>query len=180
MREIEPHLKELKEKHKDNKEKQARAIMDLYRENGINPFSGFLLLLIQLPIIFALYYVFWKGLPFDQSIIYPFLSNPDMANFNFLGFIDLQEKSFILALIAAVTQYFQINLSLPKAAPKKDGEKESFQEEFTRNMGTQMRYVFPVMVFFIAFAISSAIALYWAVSNLFMIGHEMVVKRKAK
>lgn len=187
MREIDPRLKELKEKHKDNREKQARAIMDLYKEQGINPFSGILLLLIQLPIIFALYYVFWKGLPFDPSIIYSFISNPDTVNFNFLGFINLQEKSFILAFLAAVTQYFQIDLSLPKPQPKKEErdkkskgvQKESFQEEFARNMSTQMRYVFPVMVFFISYAISSAIALYWAVSNLFTIGHELWVRRRA-
>lgn len=196
MREIEPKMREIKERHKDNREKQARAIMDLYREHGVNPFSGLFLLFIQLPIIFALYYVFWKGLGFDPNIIYSFLSAPDPAsvNFNFLGFIDLKEKSAILAFLAAATQYFQIKLSLP-ALPKKDSAQEnqdrkkkenqekktppSFQEEFAKNMSTQMRYIFPAMVFFISFTISSAIALYWAVSNIFTIAHEMWVKRKA-
>ena len=63
MRAIAPHVEKLKEKHKDNKQEQARKTMELYKEHGINPFSGCLLVLIQLPIIFALYFVFFKGLP---------------------------------------------------------------------------------------------------------------------
>src|SRR3989344_7583049 len=58
MRSLAPHLEKLKEKHKDNKQEQARKTMELYKEHGINPFSGCLLVLIQLPIIFALYFVF--------------------------------------------------------------------------------------------------------------------------
>ncbi|MCI0560151.1 MAG: YidC/Oxa1 family membrane protein insertase, partial [Nitrososphaera sp.] len=66
----------------------------------------------------------------------------------------------------------------PPPPPLKEGETQTFQEEFMRNMSTQMRYIFPVMVLVIAYTISSAIALYWTVSNLFMIAQELWGKRK--
>ena len=58
-------------------------------------------------------------------------------------------------------------------------EPDSFKDEFAKNMNVQMRYMLPGIVFFVAYSISSAVALYWLVSNLFSIGHELVVKRKA-
>lgn len=181
MRELDPKLKEIKEKYKDNREKQALLMMELYKKEGINPFSGIFLILIQLPIILALYFVFLHlTASFDTGIIYSFLPVPESVNFNFLGFLDLTQKSIVLALAAAATQYFQIKLSMPAPPPPlKPGEKQTFQEEFMRNMSTQMRYIFPVMVFIIAYTISSAIALYWTVSNIFMIGQELWARKKA-
>lgn len=179
MRTIEPHIKKIKEKHKDDQQAQARATMELYKEHGVNPFSGCFLMLLQLPIIFALYYVFYKGLNFDQDILYPFISIPDHMNMIFLG-TDLAGKSILFALLAAVTQYFQIKLSLPEPSKPVEGQKPSFQEEFSRSMAVQMKYFFPVLVFFIAYSISSAVALYWLVSNIFSICHELFVKKKAE
>ncbi len=179
MRAIEPHIKKIKEKHKDDQQAQARATMELYKEHGVNPFSGCFLMLLQLPIIFALYYVFYQGLKFDQNILYPFISLPEHMNMVFLG-TDLAGKSIPFALLAAITQYFQIKLSMPTPALPIEGSKPSFQEEFSRSMATQMKYVFPVLVFFIAYTISAAVALYWIVSNIFSICHELFVKKKAE
>ncbi len=53
MRAIAPHVEKIKEKHKDNKQEQARKTMELYKEHGINPFSGCLLVIVQLPVIFC-------------------------------------------------------------------------------------------------------------------------------
>lgn len=179
MREIDPELRKIKELHKDNQQEQALKTMELYKKHGVNPFSGCLLLIIQLPVIFALYYVFFNGLKFDQNILYSFISLPTSVGMNFLG-MDLAKKSLILAFIAAVSQYYQLVLSIPKPAPKTNNGPVSFQDEFARNMSTQMKYVFPVMVFFISYSISSAIALYWVVSNLFAIGQELYVRRRLK
>ncbi len=180
MRELEPKLKALKEKYKDNREKQALLMMELYKTEGINPFSGIFLILIQLPIILALYFVFLHlSTSFDTTLLYSSMSVPETVNFKFLGFIDITAKSALLALCAAATQYFQIKLSMPATPPPPSpGETQTFQEEFARNMGTQMRYVFPVMVFGISYTLSSVIALYWTVSNLFMIGQELWGRRK--
>jgi len=183
MRSIEPEIKKTKEQHKD-KQEQARQVMDLYKKHGVNPFSGCFLMLVQLPIIFALYWVFFKGLAnnIDQTILYSFITAPEQINMRFLGFVDMSQKNIILAALAGISQYFQMKLSMPPI-PKDDGEKKkgdmSFKEEFAKNMNLQMRYMLPGIVFFVAYSISSAVALYWLVSNLFSIGHELVVKRKA-
>src|SRR3990172_11473486 len=78
MRSIEPEMKRVKERHKD-KQEQARQVMDLYKKHGVNPFSGCFLMLVQLPIIFALYWVFFKGLAnnIDQTILYSFVVAPE-------------------------------------------------------------------------------------------------------
>ncbi|OHA83996.1 MAG: hypothetical protein A2937_00570 [Candidatus Yonathbacteria bacterium RIFCSPLOWO2_01_FULL_47_33b] len=180
MREIAPHIEKLKEKHKDDKQEQARRTMELYREYGINPFSGCFLVLLQLPIIFALYFVFFKGLPnLNADHLYSFVHLPEAMSMVFLGIV-LSKKSLILAFLAAVTQYYQIKLSIPSLAPVAKGATPSFKDEFARSFNTQMRYMLPLIVFGISYSISAAIALYWATSNLFSVGHELYVKRKAK
>lgn len=180
MRTLTPHIEKLKEKHKDNKQEQARKTMELYKEHGINPFSGCLLVLIQLPIIFALYFVFFKGLPnLNAEHLYSFVQLPSAVNMMFLGIL-LSKKSLILAFLAAITQYYQIKLSIPPMAPALPGAKPSFKDDFARSFNVQMRYMLPVIVFGISYSISAAVALYWTTSNLFSIGHELYVKRKAE
>lgn len=177
---IEPEVAALKEKYKNDKQEQAKKIMALYKERGVNPFSSIFLLLIQLPIIFALYFVFLRGgLPLvDTSVLYSFVPVPDVVNMSFLGFGDVSERSIILALLAGLTQFFQAKLALPPL--KERGEKDSFKEDLARSMHLQMRYVLPVIVAVIAFTISAAIALYWTTSNLFAIGQELYMRKKIR
>lgn len=181
MRALAPHLEKVKEKHKDDKQEQARKVMELYKEHGVNPFSGCLLVVVQLPIIFALYYVFFKGLPhLNGDILYSFVHLPSFApSMMFLGVL-LSGKSAVFAVLAAVSQYFQIKLSVPPMAPMEKGEKPSFKDEFARSFNVQMRYMLPLVVLVIAYSISAAVALYWTTSNLFSIAHELYVKRKAE
>jgi membrane protein insertase Oxa1/YidC/SpoIIIJ len=97
----------------------------------------------------------------------------------FLGFIDMAGKSAVLAIIAGITQYIQINLSLPKQNQNEKQKKElSIKEEFFKNMQFQMRYLFPIMIVFISYTISGAVALYWAVSNIFSIAQEVYSRKK--
>lgn len=180
VKELEPTLREIREKHKDNKQKQAEQTMSLYKEKGINPFSSFFLILIQIPIIFSLYWVFFKGgLPvINEEILYSFVRIPEVVNIEFLGLIDVTGKSIFLALLAGITQFFQARLSLPAMKPRT--KNASMKEDFARSFQLQMRYVLPVIVVFIAYTISAAIALYWATSNIFAIGQELLVMRRIK
>jgi YidC/Oxa1 family membrane protein insertase len=177
---LEPELTKLKEVHKNDKQEQARQTMALYKKRGVNPFSGFLLILIQLPIIFALYFVFLRGgLPsINEDLLYSFVSTPDKINMDFLGLIDMSMRSIMLAFLAGVTQYFQIKFSLPPMKPR--GNIPSLKEDLARSFHIQMRYVMPIIVFSVAYVISSAVALYWLTSNLFAIGQEIFVRRKIK
>lgn len=181
MRDIAPHIEKLKETHKDDKQAQARKIMELYRAHGINPFSGLILVLIQLPIIFALYFVFFKGLPdLNADVLYSFIHLPDASlNMAFLGMSLAAKKNIVLAFIAAATQYFQIKLSVPPVGQPAEGTTPSFKDEFARSFNIQMRFILPLIVFGVSYSFAAAIALYWATSNLFSIAHELYVKRKA-
>jgi len=158
-----------------SKEEQAKLTFDLYKKHKTNPFSGCLLVLIQIPIIFALYYVFYKGIHFD-GVLYSFVHIPAHINMIFLGIVDISKKSLILAILAGISQSLQAHY-MPKPATSPSGAA-SFQESFGKSMNMQMKYVFPFIVAFIAYSISGAVALYWITSNLFMVGQQIYIKKK--
>ncbi len=183
MRELEEPLKAIQAKYKDKKDLESRQqqsaeIMGLYREKGVNPFSSILLLFIQLPIIFGLYWVFFRGaLPeVDPSLLYAFVRVPDVVTMEFLGWVDVAERSLVLALLAGATQYYQTKLAFPKPKPR-DPETASFSDDLARSMHVQMRYVLPVVVVVFAYIISAAVALYWTTSNIVSILQEWHVRR---
>ncbi|MBU0611929.1 YidC/Oxa1 family membrane protein insertase [Patescibacteria group bacterium] len=170
-----PELKKIKASG-DSKEEQAKQTMALYKKHKTNPFSGCLLVLIQIPIIFALYYAFYKGINFDGNSLYSFVHMPVKINMNFLGFLDLTQKSLILAIVAGASQFFQAHY-MPKPAKPEPGSG-SFQESFSKSMSMQMKYIFPFIVAFIAYSISGAVALYWITSNIFAIGQQIHARKK--
>lgn len=182
IKEIEPRLKEIKEKFKDDKQQQAQAMMDVYREVGMNPLASLALVFIQLPIIIALYFSVYSGggiaLPdINLDILYSFVAEPVAITMNFLGVIDITQKSFWLALGAGVTQYIHVNLTMPTPPPREKDAAPNLKEDFMRNMHLQMKYVMPVMIALVAYYISAAIALYFMVSNLVSIGQEYFVRK---
>lgn len=181
MKALEPDIKKIKETNGDDKKRIAEQTMALYQEKGVTPFSGCLPMLIQIPIVIGLYWVFSHGLEvIDASILYSFVEVPEMLDMHFVMF-DLTAKSLILAMIAGIAQYFQTDISLSKQEPlppKKEGAKPNFQEDFARSMQVQMRYVLPVMISFIAYTTSAAVALYWATSNILSIAQELLVRHK--
>jgi len=160
MQGLQPHIKKIQKDHKDNKEKQAAALMALYRQNKVNPLSGLLLIIIQLPIIIALYQVFLKG-----------LSGVVFDNHTFLGIIDLGAKSLILVVAAALLQYVQGKLSLPPQSSDEQSKK-IFQ---TSRM---MTILGPIITLVILINLPSAISLYWAVSTIVSIGQQVYINKK--
>jgi len=161
-----------------SKEEQARLTFELYKEHKTNPFSGCLLILVQIPIIFALYYVFFKGINFQNGVLYSFIHVPQNINMIFLGVLDISKKSLILAILAGVSQFLQAYYMPQPATVPTPGAKASFQDSFAKSMSMQMKYIFPFIVAFIAYSISGAVALYWITSNIFMVGQQIYVKKK--
>jgi YidC/Oxa1 family membrane protein insertase len=178
MTSLAPELKKIKDSGV-SKEEQAKQTFELYKTHKTNPFSGCLLVLIQLPIIFALYYVFLKGLTFDTNI-YSFIHIPEKISMNFLGLFDISGKGlWVLAILAGISQYLQAYFMPKPPASTNQADKGSFQESFTKSMQTQMKYVFPFVVAWIAYSVSGAVALYWVTSNIFAIGQQIYAKKKA-
>lgn len=182
MRELEPKLKEIKLKFKDKREEQARAIMDVYKEAGLNPFASILLILIQLPVILSLYFSVYSGggvpLPdINVALLYSFIPTPETVSMLFLGIVDVAAKSLPLAILAGGAQFVQALLSIPKPAPREPGAAPSMKDDFARSMQLQMRYVMPIIIGVVAYYISAAIALYFIVSSLVSIGQELFIRK---
>lgn len=176
MKSTEKDLQIIKNTYKD-KEEQSRKTLEYYKEKGINPFAGFFILLLQLPILIGLYGIFLKsGLPLVDTVrLYGFISAPTSVNMVFLYMLNIAEKSILLAVIAGITTYFQISLANSTIAPATEG---STQNDLARAMSMQMKYFFPILMAFIAYSISSAVALYLITSNVFAIGQEIYIKKK--
>jgi YidC/Oxa1 family membrane protein insertase len=182
MKELEPQLKAIKEKFKDKREEQAKAMMEVYKTAGMNPFASILLIFLQLPFVVALYLAVLSGggvvLPgINTDILYSFIPNPTLITMDFLGQLDITEKSLALALLAGVTQFISTRLAMPTLSPKSVTTEPDFKADFARNMQLQMKYVMPVLIVFIAYNFSAVIAIYFIVSNLMTILQELFVRK---
>lgn len=183
MRELQKPMEELKEKYKDDREKLGMETLALYKEYNINPFAGIFVVLIQLPVILALYWVILNsGLPtINADLLYSFVKIPTTITMEFLNLFHISEPhSILLALLAAVSQHFQARFSFPKQEPKPKSDKPSFQEDMMRGMSIQVTWVLPIFVFFVSYSLAAVVSLYWFVSNLFAIGQELYIRETIK
>lgn len=175
MKAHEGDLNRIKEKYKNDKQAQGKAILEFYREKKVNPFAAIIPLFIQIPIVIALYYVFYKGgLPaVDASLLYSFVPSPT-PEMHFFG-INILEKSLLLAVFAGIAQLLQGHFAMPPAPAKTD--TPSLGNDLARGMHLQMKYILPVFMAFVAYAVSGAVALYFITSSLFTIAQELIVRK---
>jgi YidC/Oxa1 family membrane protein insertase len=174
---LQPEIDKIKKSGK-SKEEQARLTFDLYKKHKANPFSGCLVILIQLPIIFALYRVFYKGLNFDPEALYSWVQKPNDLNTLFLGIDISLTKNYLLAILAGASQFVQARfMPVPKTSSGTGGQ---FGENFAKSMQTNMKYVFPFVVVFISYSLSGAIVLYWITSNIFGIFQQLYINKRLK
>lgn len=178
MKAIQSKIDELKKKHKNDKAKQAEETMKVYREAGVNPASGCLPLIVQLPVLLALYRVFFSGLTPDQyQYLYGFVAAPQALSFAFLG-INLSTPSLVLGIIAGVFQFIQMKYLSPAPQTQPGANEEA--AAMMASMQKNMMYIFPAMTVFISLRLPAALALYWAVSTLFGIVQQLAVKKTLK
>lgn len=179
MKELAPEIERLKEKHKDDPQEQSRAMFALYRERDVKPFASFGLLLVQIPIFLALYWIFARaGLPaVDDSLLYAFVAKPDSIHMLFLGFIELSGHSVVLAALVALSQVAYTRLAMgPRVKPKASGA--SFSEDMAASFDLQARYVLPVIIGVVSVSVAAAAPLYWLTSNLAMLVQEYLAGRR--
>lgn len=146
MSELAPKQKALQEKYKKDPQKAQEAMMALYKEHGVNPLSGCMPMLIQLPILIA----FYNGL-----ISFPY-ANPEHARFLWIENLSGHDQYYILPLLAAVTTFLQMKVSTPTSAG-------NAQAEQTQKM---MMYMMPVMIGWMATTFAAGLSLYWVVFNV--------------
>lgn len=176
MKVLEPKIKELREEHKENKELQAKKMMDLYKEHKVKPFSSILVAFVQIPVFIAVYLVFLhESITVDASMLYSFVAVPSIINPLFLGFIAVNKSSLVLALVAVVFQYLQAKLTIVTPPKAEKGAVVSMQDDFARAMSVQMQYMLPVLIGFVAYT-SGALALYFITSAAFTVLQEIVFR----
>lgn len=167
---LQPKMNEIKEKYKDDKEGQAKAMMELYQVHKVNPLSSCLPLLIQLPILIALYRVFIQSLDGSKLAgLYPFIKAPSSINPMFLHWINLSHTNVYMAVLAGVLQYFQSRLMLPKT-PSTDPT--------AKMMKYQTLYFLPAVTILLGIRFPAGLTLYWVITTLFGVAQQYYILRK--
>lgn len=175
MRELKPHLDELKKKYAKDKKRLQQEQLKLYQQHKVNPLSGCLPQIVQIVVVFALYRVFID-----------FLENGNLnganINLSFLG-MNLAEPdtTYVMPILAGLSQLIFALIILPGAdttaektlaastPSKKDDKKAEDVTEMSETMQKQMVYIFPAMIFFMSLKFPSGLALYWVASTTFLI-----------
>ena len=151
MQKLQPEIKKLQQKYKDDKQALNRETMELYKRRKVNPLGGCLPLLLQMPVFIALYQVLPKSFELRHA---PFI----------LWIRDLADKdpTYITPLLMGATMFFQQKMSTVSADP------------------TQMKMMslMPIFFTFIFLNFPSGLVLYWLVTNVLAIGHQMYINRK--
>lgn len=173
MAELTPHIKALKEKHKDNKQAFATAQMELFKEHGVNPAAGCLPAIVQIVVLFGLLGAMNKILTMNvnTSFLTWNMAKPDAYN---ISGIPIAIPG-VLVILAAFTQFIQTKMMMPTAPaikkedkPEEKKEKSDFMGEFAEAQSS-MIWMFPLMFLFLGTKWPSGLALYWTVSSLLAI-----------
>ena len=189
LQDTQPKIDELRKKYKDDKEELGKQLMSFYKENKVNPFSSCLPLLIQLPILLALYRAFFRGLEVDATThllageqvehLYGYLQNiyaTTPIDTSFFGFVDLAEPhNIVLAVLAGAAAFFQSKtLQAKKAAVKSEGAKD---ENAAAAVTRQMVYFLPIITIVFGYQFPAGVTLYWLVSTLFSLVQQLIFFR---
>ena len=181
MTKLQPKIKELQEKYKNDKETLNKKTMELYSENGANPLSGCLPLLIQMPILFGLF-----GVLRDPAL-YVFHGNLEATsiaiNTSFLWLKNLDAPDLISNVLASGPSWL---LAMPGVFPIISAISTYFSMSMTgssQQSGAQMKtfsLMMPLMILYMGQKFASGLMLYWTVSNVFQIGQQLMITKLTK
>jgi len=174
MKELSPKIEEIKAKYKNDHAAQSAAILKFYKDNNINPLAGCLPLLIQIPILIALYQVFIKGItPTSLTLLYSFISAPEGINQNFIGLLDVTKNNPLLTILAGGLQFIQSKQSMALQA---DGGSPSAGGKELAAISKQMLYFFPIMIIIIGWNLPAGLILYWITTTVFSMFEQAYIK----
>ena len=170
LNQLNPKMQEIKQRLKGDSSAQSAEIMKLYKEHKVNPLAGCLPLLIQLPILIALYQAFIAGLkPENLSMLYGFVFNPGVIDKISFGFLDVTSKTPLLAIFAGGAQFIQA------WAAKAQNQGLSPNKEMAA-LNSQMLYFFPIMMIIIGWNLPAGLILYWITTTVFSILEQLYIK----
>lgn len=177
MQQLQPELKKLQEKYKNDREKLAAEQMQLYREYGVNPMGGCLPLIVQLPIMLALYQAIifalaatpYQLMELSGRLMIPGLDALVPLQNTFLGMNLTQPPSaanivsFALPVLVVITTWLQFKMTMPSTPPSTDADGKPNQ---AAAMSQSMSTIMPVMYGFFALQFSVGLSIYFIVSNI--------------
>ncbi|KAB2904447.1 MAG: membrane protein insertase YidC [Anaerolineae bacterium] len=175
MQEIQPQLKELQEKYKNDRESLAQKQLELYREHGVNPLAGCLPAFIQIPIFLALWRAIIGTLALNPGellhlydrILIPGLDHLIPLNGHFLWMnLAVPDPYLVLPVLVVITTWLQQKLLTPPMPKKKNNERSDDPADQAAAMTRQMTTIMPFMLGFFALTYSSGIAVYFVISNI--------------
>lgn len=177
LKSLQPKLAELKRVHADDKAAETQATMELYKAEQISPFGGCLASLVQLPLLLVMYRVFEGGLKGDPSgVLYSFMPHFTL-NTHWFGLDLTRPEPWVLPIIVAVLQYFQIRQTSSLNAPAGNSKGN---EDISQMMTKQMAIIMPIVIWSIARKFPAALSLYYATFSLFMIIQQGLYLRRAQ
>ena len=207
MQELKPHLDNLSAKHKNDQKQLQAEQLKLYQQHGINPASGCLVMIVQLPVFIALYNTLnlfllnghaEKTINMINKVLYFSFLKINSIDSWFFG-LDLVKSPanagawyyLLIPLITGILQYFQAQISMPSSAkategkPPKDGLTSEVKNkdgggDFQKAMNTQMKYMFPVMIGYFSYSLPIGLALYWNIFSIMGIMQYRKVNNKLK
>lgn len=200
MQDLKPHLDRLSQKHKGDKKKLQEEHMKLYQQAGINPATGCLFMVVQIPVFIALYNTLSLFLlngstakiiaQINKVLYHPMLKiqtiDPWFFGFN-LALSPAKSGHwyyYLLPVITAVLQYFQTSVMTPAPAKtaeievKKDGKKPESGDDFQKAMNMQMKFIFPLMIGYFSYTLPVGLSLYWNIFSIFSIIQYKKMKTK--
>lgn len=199
MQDLKPHLDRLSHKHKNDKKRLQEEQMKLYQQAGINPASGCLFMIIQIPVFIALYNTLSLFLTngngakiisqINKALYHPILQIQSIDPW-FFGFNLAvspakagQWHYYLIPLITALLQYLQTQAMTPPSTTSevmqkkglsstsevKQGSNKGQGDDFQKAMNTQMKFIFPLMIGWFSYTLPIGLSLYWNIFSLFSI-----------
>jgi len=182
---LQPRMAEIRKKYAKDQQAQAQAMQSLYKEFGVNPVAGCLPLLIQMPVLYGLFYALNnvlrlpanlvtadQKLHYVNSLLYPFVPrfnafpNVDLNWFTFLNptwhfSLATPDPTHVIPILAGLATFISLRMSMPKTQPGASGNDPSVQTTKT------MQYMMPLITVFFGWTFAAGLALYWTVSSIF-------------
>ena len=183
MQSLQGDISKVKIKAGGDKQKEQAMLMELYKEKEVNPFSACLPAILQFPILIAMFVVFQKAtgsidgvekLLYEPvknlSYISSILSGQTAFNTTLFGLIDMAKPSYLLAIIAGLTQFVQVKMITPRRQKTDAADPQAKMTSF-------MNYTFPALTVFIAWGLPAALPTYWITTNFIAIFQQWLIMR---
>jgi YidC/Oxa1 family membrane protein insertase len=187
---LQPQLQEIRKKYAKDQQAQMLALQALYKEHGVSPLTGCLPMVVQLPVLYGLYYALYAVVKAHnyhdlnallyQPLVTPFrhFPNLDLTWFQWLSFLNPHwswtlslvqpDPSHVLPILAALATFISLRISQPKTAPAvSSSNNKPEQPDTTAQTMKTMQVVMPFFILFIGWNFTSGLVLYWIISSLF-------------